>query len=365
MMTAAAQEPLPLTGPLLPLERALVDSPRDVPAPEFRDAYCSSWTDGCSNCRRTTPNDEPTCREVDATDTLCVRKPVECRRTFENLHRVCIGFHDGCNSCSIDGICSAVLCQDTVPDGRTLPRLPNYRCESFRRPRYDNAWDVAVDLRGLWQLTGPDGRSCPIVLRGFWTAEILDLHWACPALGEPISALRGYRLNDNMSLELIDSDDASRLVFATENLDDLRGVGGSSGYRLTRLGTTASPFRAMEGSWTLFDDVEGRVSGCEIFLAMERQPIGEAGLVPVPARVVLSSRCGEIDFGKRRQERSPPTARLLPAWVSWEFDGEDLVLVDQGGERTVFQRDWERLLGRFGTVPMSDGRTLQMRLVKR
>src|ERR1022692_3321955 len=64
------------SGPILPSERDMTQTPRTVAASEYRDSYCAKWTDGCSVCQRNTANDAPDCQPISDVGSACNGKPV-------------------------------------------------------------------------------------------------------------------------------------------------------------------------------------------------------------------------------------------------------------------------------------------------
>jgi hypothetical protein len=329
------------SGPLSPAERSSTESSRDVPAAEYRDAYCAQWTDGCTTCRRTNANDQPACRTISFNFyATCQPQLVQCRAELKTINRVCLYYLDGCNGCVLGG-CTARACPN---------RDMNYRCLTPRRTRYDNPDSIHLDLHGIWRLTTPHGKACEISV-----SSGVHLTPACVALGSPVTEIRGssmagsnFRLTADRGPPLIE--------FDTSNLDDLTGVGPSAGFRMVRLEAEARYPTYWEGAWRI------RHGGyaCDLFLTMRVQLLGsqpQPTVVRTPHRIVLASNClsstDEHQLRITHDGRRPPV--LLPRWTGWEIEGLKLIFWDDNDRRTVFTPAgagaWQSTLQQEGYSP--------------
>jgi len=70
------------SGPFLPTERNFSLMSRDVPAPSYRDPYCTKWTDSCSVCKRKTANDEAVCEAAEGSDAVCDESPCDAKPLY-------------------------------------------------------------------------------------------------------------------------------------------------------------------------------------------------------------------------------------------------------------------------------------------
>jgi hypothetical protein len=138
---------LATSGPILPDERTTTEPPRAVPAPDYRDAYCATWTDGCSICQRKVAGGEASCQPVGGNQAACERQPVECRAPLKSIGRVCLSYTDGCNQCT-GGSCTAMACMTRPLAGTPKQKETNIRCTAPRRTRYDDPQLLRLDLRG-------------------------------------------------------------------------------------------------------------------------------------------------------------------------------------------------------------------------
>lgn len=327
---AAAQ--YAVSGPLLLAERQTSEIQRTVAAEDYRDAYCATWTDGCTVCARASIKDEVTCRPSVA--VACQRTPVECRAVLKTIGRVCLAYRDGCNTCSGSGGCTLMACLSVKQsDGTVRKWEPNYRCIHPRQERYDdNANLLRSDLSGHWQLTDPSGRTCEIV-NGF----PVSLTPRCIALGEPVTEIRSARMSGD-TFQLTRSDGETLLSFDAKNPDNLVGTGSSQGYRLVRLEAQAFDPRFWEGYWLL------RREGyqCRMFLVMRPHVIGPHPLidfVQVPHGLSFASDCLDpLDEGRLslpHMDNARPRL-LMPVWNRWYAEGLQIVFTDGEGHVTRF-----------------------------
>jgi hypothetical protein len=339
---APAHAQYPSSGPISPVERSWTESSRDVPATEYRDAYCARWTDGCTTCQRTNANDQPACQGMNFNlFGACQRQLVQCRAELKTINRVCLVYRDGCNSCILGG-CTALYC---------FNRDMNYRCITPRRTRYDDPNTIKTDLHGIWRLTTPRGKACEIVI-----GSGVQLTPACVALGSPVTEIRGSRMAGS-NLQLIAYKGEPLITFDTSDLDGLTGVGASSGFRMLRLEARAWNPRYWESAWRI------RHGGyaCDLFLTMRRlwiappQPGEDA--VRTPHQISLAAGClnpaDENQIRITHAGHRPPV--LLPRWTGWEFEALNLIFRDDKGRRTVFTSTgdgtWQSTLQQEGYPP--------------
>lgn len=338
------------SGPLTSSERNTVETSRLNPAAMYRDAYCAQWTDGCTTCSRATASEEPICRQQ-STDAECRSAPVQCRRALPTIGRVCLSFHDGCNSCNHTGPCTAKACGRRLPDRRLEPRPDNITCTVPRRPSYDDPDTISLDLTGNWRLTSPGGRHCEIVL----SSPGLSLHHTCLDLPTPVRRIKASGVQGR-TFTLKDVNDKAVLSFTVGDLDDLRGHDQSSGWRLTRLDPLPTLFRAFEGSWRL--RIEGRAFYCTLFLVVRRWAT-ESYTVVKPTTVTMTSHCLQPIYAEGYRDRSgryvQRPAYLLPRWTRWDVHNGSVTLRDAVGRATIFRTGGEELaaeLVRDGHPPL-------------
>lgn len=330
LLVSPARAQFPASGPPLPIERETTETPRNVAAADYRDAYCAKWTDSCTSCERATANDEPKCRAI--ADAACERKPVQCQALLKTANRVCLAYGDGCNRCLL-GICTLTFCPAKAPDGSMRPKDPDYRCYFLRRAHYEDSGRLSTDLSGHWRLTDPRGRACEII-NG---PHLVSLTPGCIALGEWVTAIREARMS-GFTFQLAAHGGVLLLTFDTRNLDELNGTGASQGWRLTRMEATAFEPRGWEGAWLLRRDG----FECRLFLTMRTHTIGpriRADVVHVPYEISLASNCLEpiynVQIGIPSVDRTRPQP-LLPRWTGWRTEGHDLLLSDEAGTTTRF-----------------------------
>jgi hypothetical protein len=330
-LVVPAQAQFATSGPILPAERTWTETSRDVAAADYRDAYCARWTDGCAICERTSANEQPKCRAANPSQATCEQKTIQCQALLKTVHRVCLGYFDGCNHCAL-GYCTAMGCTTRQPDGTLRQKDPDYACRAPRRARYDNLNSLGLDLHGHWRLTDPNGRACEIVN---FTAVALTPD--CIALGEPVTQVRSARLSGS-TFHLATSKDEELLSFDTSDLNDLTGIAEAKGYRLTRLEAEPMDPRFWEGSWRL----RNGGATCDLFLTMRRHRVGPhpyVDIVHVPHGVSLASNCFSptdsdiILFGHIERPQI-----VLPRWTAWQFEGHTITFRDDKGHHTTFRR---------------------------
>lgn len=315
-----AQAQYATSGPLLPAERATTESPRTVPASEYRDAYCARWTDGCTVCQRTSVNDQPSCHPFTAapaaTDT-CQRQPVQCQAVLQSIHRVCLSYTDGCNRCSGRG-CTLSQC---------WRHSDNYQCTQPRTKDFTSG-----DITGHWRLTVADGRSCEIILMG----DVL-LTASCLPLGAPVTQLSLVRFEDK-TVRLLNRKREELLTFDTSNPGDLAGQGRAKGYRLVQLDPGVFPTHSWEGLWEL----KGYDASCDLVLSMRFRPAeGQIIGAKVPHAVTFMSGCvspdDELIFRGALTQRFREKPINLPIWTGWRTDALNLIFRNEAGGETVFK----------------------------
>lgn len=357
-------------GPLRPEERQTVEPSRAVAAPDFRDAYCAKWTDGCETCQRTFSQQEPSCSREDSGTAKCERREIRCEATLPAIDRVCLSYTDGCNRCTAHG-CTAMACRPRLEDQAVIAKgllrpttaATNYRCIIPRALSYSDPKLIKVDLRGDWLLRNPQGLSCEIIID-----FKIELSSDCMALDRPVTAIT--QLNVQGPLISLSNDDGQPLLtFDDTNLDALSGVSDAKGYELDRVDVEPVDFRSWEGSWELSTTDNG--AGCQIFLATRLKQVGQVTFI-VPQEVNFSSHCISQDDGNKLQfsilssseEKVQDNRRtifvtsepvLLPKWVSWSYRGHELVFRDIAGGMTVFDydsgRSWVATIQRPGRSP--------------
>jgi hypothetical protein len=344
VISAQAPAQVATSGPILPSERQTTESSRSVAASDYRDAYCARWTDGCVECRRTSANEMPSCQPAARDIASCRRQPVKCRALLGTMNRVCLTYTDGCNECA-GGRCTLVACSEK-----------KYECTGLRRTRYDDPQLVALDLRGHWRLTDPQGRSCEIIID-----HQVSPTAGCIPLGAPITRLKELQVAGS-TIQLATSDNGAPLTFATADLDSLSGVEQSTGHFLVRLESEPLEIRYLEGTWLL--SVTGG-STCDLFLSMRLHRIEatDSTDIPIPHEVSFMSRCmSPTDLDSMQVSVPSPESRnrqravLLPRWTTWQLDGHNIAFRDVRDGRTVFKFDneksWTAELAQTGHPPV-------------
>lgn len=225
-----------ITGPILPSERDLSEPSRNVPARQFASAYCSGWTDGCTDCSRASADGKASCTDKLDPQQACKPSAIRCTEMFDWANRVCLTFTDGCNQCLFSGRCSAMLCVRQSPGGKIEPWFPlNFTCTDFRRTDYTgHEDDIDIEFTGTWKLTNPQGRTCKLVLVNPGT---LRWHHSCANLLPGVTAWE----TGKSTLQL-ESDSASPqnplISFDTSTgFEHLKSAAPTLGYALDRLST--------------------------------------------------------------------------------------------------------------------------------
>lgn len=233
-------------GPITDAERNAPWPSRDRAAPEYRDAFCKTWDDACTRCRRDALSRSVQCRPVND-GAACERKTIVCTEKISTQARVCLSFSDGCNTTSNgNGASTAVLCRSMAPRGWdstcVVPR-------GSARPKSDDG--TAADLAGHWWLVGPAGDACIVT---FNTIAGMGVSDPCsPSLKSRFSAYlsafetwprpacryeaRGDRLTVRCPTLPGSRAKPFDMAFSIRNIENPVGIGRSAGWRLLRIST--------------------------------------------------------------------------------------------------------------------------------
>jgi hypothetical protein len=265
----------------------------------------------------------------------CALQPVRCQAPLKSIHRVCLSFTNGCDTCVY--ACKVLACRQPT----------NYHCQSPRTAAF-----VQGDVTGHWRLTTPDGKSCELVLDGS-----VMLTASCLPIGEPVTRLAETKFEAS-ELRFLSIDGIQLLAFGTQNPDDLKGVRESRSYRLVRLEPAIFRPTTWEGRWELRNIINN--AKCQLILSMRNRQVGwQRNYVRVPHGIALMSDCvmatddSLLDSSLTDSSGSPsPVTRIfgpgrtvvvtsrpipLPVWTTWRTDASDIIFRDDSGGETVFK----------------------------